>query len=149
MTRFASDILLPFHGNFLCEFTENCFAIFDQSSCIILFTVLMTLFFPVNSTWLSLEWICQRFFIKPQGGEYNSISLHFGKLRQYVFFFISKLRCQSFRKTFCQLGFSSGYLVIIGISSHFFKFIFKTSQYHQTKALNERISEQPHLALKH
>ena len=27
--------------------------------------VLPTLFFPVNSTWLSLEWICQRFFIKP------------------------------------------------------------------------------------
>ena len=35
----------------------------------------------------------------------------------------------------------------VGMSSHFFKFIFKTSQYHQMKALNERISEWPDLAL--
>ena len=35
----------------------------------------------------------------------------------------------------------------VGMSSHFFKFIFKTPQYHQMKALNERISEWPHLAL--
>ena len=35
----------------------------------------------------------------------------------------------------------------VGMSSHFLNFIFKTSQYHQMKALHERISEWPHLAL--
>ena len=35
----------------------------------------------------------------------------------------------------------------LGMSSHFFKFIFKIWQFHQMKALNERISEWPHLAL--
>ena len=43
----------------------------------------------------------------------------------------------------------SGFWVVISVemSSHFFKFIFKTSQYHQMKALNKRISEWPHLTL--
>ena len=31
-------------------------------------------------------------------------------------------------------------IINVGMSSHFLNFIFKTSQYHQTKALNERIS---------
>ena len=36
---------------------------------------------------------------------------------------------------------------VVGMSSHFFEFIFKPSQYHEMKALNERISEWLHLAL--
>ena len=49
--------------------------------------VLSTLFFPVNFTWLLRKWICRRFLIKPKGGKHNSISFHFCKLRQQVFFF--------------------------------------------------------------
>ena len=61
--------------------------------------------FPVNSTWLSLELICERFFFILQGGEYNSILLHFGKFRQYVF---SKLRCQGFRRFCNQISCKKG-----------------------------------------
>ena len=38
-------------------------------------------------------------------------------------------------------------LTLLGMSSHFFKYIFKSSQYHQMKALNDRISEWFYLAL--
>ena len=50
--------------------------------------VLPNLLFPVNFTWLSFQWICQQFLIKPYGGgcKYNSISLHFCTLWQHVFF---------------------------------------------------------------
>ena len=37
--------------------------------------------------------------------------------------------------------------VFVGMSSHFFNFLFKSSQCHQMKVLNERISEWPHLML--
>ena len=37
--------------------------------------------------------------------------------------------------------------MVLGMSSHFLNFLFKTSQYHQMKALNKRISEWPHVAL--
>ena len=37
--------------------------------------------------WLSLAWIRRRFLIEHRGLEHNSISLHFGKLRQHVFFY--------------------------------------------------------------
>ena len=33
--------------------------------------------------------------------------------------------------------------------SHFFNFLFKSSQCHQMKVLNERVSEWPHLILQH
>ena len=72
--------------HFPSEFTENCFAVFDESSRVIL-----------------LMWYCQplscelhvaislmdmsKIFHKIIGGEYNSISLHFGKLCMYFFYF--------------------------------------------------------------
>ena len=50
--------------------------------------VLLTFFFLMNFMWFSLRMISQRFLLKT-GGEYNSISLYFWKLRQHVFFFQS------------------------------------------------------------
>ena len=50
--------------------------------------VLLTLFFPVNSMWLSLGWVCQRFLIKPQGVniiQFRSILVGFGSM--YFFYF--------------------------------------------------------------
>ena len=82
---------LPGERNFPREFTENCFAIFDQSSHIILLLWYCRLSreFHVAISWMDLS----KIFDKTIGGEYNSISLHFCKLRQHVFIFISKLRC--------------------------------------------------------
>ena len=46
--------------------------------------------FPAKTTVLNGS---VKIFYQTLGDEYNSISLHFGKLWQYVFFLISKLRC--------------------------------------------------------
>ena len=55
--------------------------------------VLQTLFFPVDSTWLSLEWICQRFFYQTiRGvGEYNSIQFILVSLGSMYFFLFQSL----------------------------------------------------------
>ena len=39
------------------------------------------------------------------------------------------------------------YSLSLGMSSYFFNFLFRSSQYHQMKVLNERIWEWPHLML--
>ena len=50
------------------EFTENCFAVFDQSSCVIAHVVLPILFFPrefhVAISWMDLS----KIFDKTIGG---------------------------------------------------------------------------------
>ena len=51
--------------------------------------------FHVVFPWMNLS----KIFDKTIGGEYNLISLHFGRLPQYVLFFISKHRYESFRKS--------------------------------------------------
>ena len=43
--------------------------------------------FHMAIPWMDLS----KIFYQTVGGEYNSISLHFGKLRQYVFFLFQSL----------------------------------------------------------
>ena len=73
--------------NFLHEFTENCFAVFDHWSCTILLLCLCLLhFFPGISCGYLLK-----IFDKTIEGEHNSVSLHFYKFRQKFFFFLQSL----------------------------------------------------------
>ena len=75
----------------LCELTENCFAVFDQSSHAVLLTWYCQLyFFPWISHGYSIDgsW---KIFDKTIWGEHNSILLHFCKLRKHIFFLFQSL----------------------------------------------------------
>ena len=45
--------------------------------------------------------------------------------------------------------FKSEYFLLLGMSSYFFNFLFKSTQSHQMKIVNDSISEWPHLMLQH
>ena len=71
--------------NFLCEFTENCSAVFVKSGGITLLTWYCQLyFFPWISCGYPLDGSVQD-FDETTGGEYNSISLHFCKPWEHFF----------------------------------------------------------------
>ena len=91
---------------------------FDQSSCVILLTRYCWLyFFPWIPLGYPLNGSIKDFLSNHREGrgravnriQFLSISVSFSSM---YFFFISKLRCSSFRKSFCWLGFPIGSLVI-------------------------------------
>ena len=66
--------------NYLHEFTESCFVAFDLCSRGIA-NFIFSREFHVAIPWMDLS----KIFDKTVGGQYNSISLHFGRLQWYVF----------------------------------------------------------------
>ena len=99
----ASLLAWYWQRHFLHEFTENCFAVFDQSSLVIMLTLYYRLYFflwiprgnPLNGS--------DKDFLSYRRGvnmiQFRSILVSFSSM--FFFFFISKLRCYGFRKSFC------------------------------------------------
>ena len=95
------------------EFTENCFAVLDQSSRVIFLTWYCRLyFFPWIPRGYPLNRSVKDFLSNRRGVDiiqFHSVLVSFGSM---YFFFIAKLRCYTFRKPFCKLGSLIGSLVI-------------------------------------